>query len=98
MARFRPSPSEAALVERAGSGEGVFLAGVVFQEGVGNWTELPEHVHYLVRWNLFTQYPYLTSRTLAQHTTRQIRMGVDSVPRTSELKERMWVPGPDGDM
>ena len=27
-----------------------------------------------------------------------IRMPVDSVPRTNEIKEKMWVPGPDGDM
>jgi hypothetical protein len=25
-------------------------------------------------------------------------MGVDSVPLSSDLKEKMWVPGPDGDM
>ena len=27
-----------------------------------------------------------------------LRMPVDSVPRTNEIKEKMWVPGPDGDM
>ena len=26
------------------------------------------------------------------------RMPVDSVPRTNEIREKMWVPGPDGDM
>ena len=25
-------------------------------------------------------------------------MDVDSVPLSSDLKEKMWVPGPDGDM
>ena len=25
-------------------------------------------------------------------------MPVDTVPRTNEIKEKMWVPGPDGDM
>ena len=49
MARFRAVPSEAALVEEATSGEAPFLAGLVFQGG--EWTQLAEHVHYLVGGN-----------------------------------------------
>ena len=35
---------------------------------------------------------------IAKCKTFLTRMPVDSVPRTNELKEKMWVPGPDGDM
>ena len=36
--------------------------------------------------------------SLDPHIQYKIRMDVDKVPITSSLKERMWVPGPDGDM
>ena len=35
---------------------------------------------------------------LPEHIHYIIRMDVDSVPLSSDLKEKMWVPGPDGDM
>lgn len=37
------------------------------------------------------------SSQISKHIQYKIRMEVDHVPITSSLKERLWVPGPDGD-
>ena len=38
-----------------------------------------------------------TNNQIPKHTEYKIRMSSDSVPITSALKEKLWVPGPEGD-
>jgi len=37
------------------------------------------------------------SAIASKHVQYKIRMEVDSVPQTGSIKEKLWVPGPDGD-
>ena len=79
--RFKLIESEHELLEAAKEDREKFLAGVVI---LNSSTEADTRSKR-------------QASSLAEHIQYKIRMEVDSVPITSQIKERLWVPGPDGD-
>ena len=79
--RFKLIESEHKLLEAAKEDREKFLAGVVI---LNSSTEADTRSKR-------------QASSLAEHIQYKIRMEVDSVPITSQIKERLWVPVPDGD-
>ena len=80
--RIKLLDSELDILEAAKKSRDMFLAGVIFLN--------PEDKKKSKR-------DVTSSGSIPKHVQYKIRMETDSVPITSANKERLWVPGPDGD-
>ena len=86
--RFILLENELSILETAKDEKNDFLAGVVFldQEAASTTTE-----------NIRRKRANENYNEELRSIQYKIRMEIDSVPITSAIKERLWVPGPDGD-
>ena len=80
--RFKLIESEHALLEAAKENRETFLAGVVILNSTTSGANKERKREVL---------------SLPKNIQYKVRMEVDSVPISSQIKERLWVPGPDGD-
>ena len=80
--RFILLKDEQTVLETAKNNPNDFLAGIIFLENLQNTTANEKKASAIDE---------------LKNIHYKIRMEIDSVPITSSLKERLWVPGPDGD-